>query len=166
MTLPSSVRADPLLGRKAALIVLNHARSQAHFLGLSVNVPYGSDDSARCLEGRCPVLGEHEVPHPDGSCGFHATTEDPLQWFMPEVALLHVEFFGRVIRHERGVRASHQRVLGAAFVLVDLLIDGPIGLLAGRLGTLLAGHRRAVRRLHIATGSIFIGLSARLALTR
>jgi threonine/homoserine/homoserine lactone efflux protein len=52
------------------------------------------------------------------------------------------------------------------FVVVDIVIDGPIGLLAGRIGALLAGRRRAIRRLHIATGSIFIGLSARLALTR
>jgi threonine/homoserine/homoserine lactone efflux protein len=84
----------------------------------------------------------------------------------PKVVLFNAAFLPQFVDPARGSVTTQLLVLGAAFVLVDLLIDGPIGLLAGRLGTLLAGHRRAVRRLHIATGSIFIGLSARLALTR
>jgi threonine/homoserine/homoserine lactone efflux protein len=84
----------------------------------------------------------------------------------PKVVLFNAAFLPQFVDPARGDVTTQLLVLGAAFVVVDLLIDGPIGLLAGRLGTLLAGHRRAVRRLHIATGSIFIGLSARLALTR
>jgi threonine/homoserine/homoserine lactone efflux protein len=84
----------------------------------------------------------------------------------PKVVLFNAAFLPQFVDPARGNVTSQLLVLGAVFVLVDLLIDGPIGLLAGRLGTLLATRRRAVRRLHIATGSIFIGLSARLALTR
>ncbi|QYN32213.1 LysE family translocator [Pseudonocardia sp. DSM 110487] len=84
----------------------------------------------------------------------------------PKVVLFNAAFLPQFVDPARGNVTTQLLVLGAAFVVVDLLVDGPIGLLAGRLGTLLAERRRAVRRLHIATGSIFIGLSARLALTR
>jgi len=84
----------------------------------------------------------------------------------PKVVLFNAAFLPQFVDPSRGSVTVQLLVLGAAFVVVDLLVDGPIGLLAGRLGTLLAERRRAVRRLHIATGSIFIGLSARLALTR
>ncbi len=84
----------------------------------------------------------------------------------PKVVLFNAAFLPQFVDPARGSVTTQLLVLGAAFVVVDLLIDGPIGLLAGRLGAQLAERRRAVRRLHVATGSIFIGLSARLALTR
>jgi threonine/homoserine/homoserine lactone efflux protein len=84
----------------------------------------------------------------------------------PKVVLFNAAFLPQFVDPARGNVTAQLLVLGAAFVVVDLLIDGPIGLLAGRLGTLLAEHRRAVRRLRVATGAIFIGLSARLALSR
>jgi threonine/homoserine/homoserine lactone efflux protein len=84
----------------------------------------------------------------------------------PKVVLFNAAFLPQFVDPARGNVTAQLLVLGAAFVVVDLLVDGPIGLLAGRLGALLAEKRRVVRRLHIATGSIFIGLSARLALTR
>jgi threonine/homoserine/homoserine lactone efflux protein len=84
----------------------------------------------------------------------------------PKVVLFNAAFLPQFVDPQRGSVTAQLLVLGAAFVLVDLLIDGPIGLLAGKLGRLLTAHRRAVRRLHIATGSLFIGLSARLALVR
>jgi threonine/homoserine/homoserine lactone efflux protein len=84
----------------------------------------------------------------------------------PKVVLFNAAFLPQFVDPARGSVTTQLLVLGAAFVVVDVLIDGPIGLAAGRLGALLAERRRAVRRLHIATGSIFIGLSARLALTR
>lgn len=57
----------------------------------------------------------HPAPHPHGTCGFYGATGDPLDWMMPQAALLDVELYGRVVRHERGWRASRQRVLGARF---------------------------------------------------
>jgi threonine/homoserine/homoserine lactone efflux protein len=84
----------------------------------------------------------------------------------PKVVLFNAAFLPQFVDPARGSVTAQLLVLGATFVVVDLLVDGPIGLLAGRLGALLGERRRAVRRLHIATGSIFIGLSARLALSR
>jgi threonine/homoserine/homoserine lactone efflux protein len=84
----------------------------------------------------------------------------------PKVVLFNAAFLPQFVDPARGSVTTQLLVLGAAFVVVDLLIDGPIGVLAGRLGALLARRRRAVRWLHITSGSIFIGLSARLALTR
>ncbi|WP_308257825.1 LysE family translocator [Pseudonocardia lacus] len=84
----------------------------------------------------------------------------------PKVVLFNAAFMPQFVDPSRGSTTTQLLVLGACFVLVDLLIDGPIGLFAGRLGTWLARHHRARRRLDVTTGSIFIGLSARLALER
>lgn len=56
-----------------------------------------------------PAPKGHEVPHPDCTCGFYATKEraDADQWNV----MLDVEVSGTVISHEKGYRASKQRVL-------------------------------------------------------
>lgn len=84
----------------------------------------------------------------------------------PKVVLFNAAFLPQFVEPARGSITLQLLVLGACLVVVDLLIDGPIGLLAGRLGAWLQRHRRAERRLNIVTGSIFIGLSARLAFDR
>lgn len=57
-------------------------------------------------------------------------------------------------------------VLGAIFVVFELLIDGTVALLAGRIGQLLARRRRARQALDATAGTIMIGLAGRLALER
>lgn len=114
--LPRRPVAQPPRGEKAALVLLSPDRRRARFSGLAVAATYDADATARCSRQRCPVAGEHEVPHAAGTCGFHATTDDPLGWMLPESALLQVELYGRIIRHERGWRAARQRVLGARFL--------------------------------------------------
>jgi hypothetical protein len=109
-------RVDPPRVRKVGWALLTQDRSDGWFAGLSVTLPYHAEDEARCLRERCPAAGSHHAPHPEGTCGFHGTTDDPLAWMVPEGVLLDVELYGRVIRHERGWRASGQRVLGAQFV--------------------------------------------------
>ena len=56
-------------------------------------------------------------------------------------------------------------ILGAIFLAFEFAVDGTVGLFAGRIGTLLS-RRKARRGVEIATGSIFIGLAARLAAER
>ena len=114
--LPRRLAPEPSRGEKVALVLLSPDRRRARFSGLAVSSTYGPEATARCSAQRCPVGGEHPAPHPAGTCGFHATTDDPLGWMLPEAALLEVELFGRIIRHERGWRASRQRVLGARFL--------------------------------------------------
>jgi threonine/homoserine/homoserine lactone efflux protein len=82
----------------------------------------------------------------------------------PKVVLFNAAFLPQFVDPSRGSVTAQLLVLGLCFVIVDLLIDGPIGLAAGRIGGLLAGRAALRRRLDIATGSLFVGLSARLAL--
>ncbi|QFZ21517.1 LysE family translocator [Saccharothrix syringae] len=57
-------------------------------------------------------------------------------------------------------------VLGAILIALEFLVDGTVGLLAGRIGRWLRTRRAARRRIDTATGGIFIGLGVRLALDR
>lgn len=106
----------PIRTRKTGWVLLAPDRSSGRFGGLSAGVPYEAHDRARCARERCPVGDNHDAPHLHGTCGFHGSALDPFGWMLPDAALLDVELFGRVIRHERGWRASGQRVLGAGFV--------------------------------------------------
>jgi len=57
-------------------------------------------------------------------------------------------------------------ILGSILVVFEFLVDGTVGVLAGRIGATLR-RRRAVRRgLDVAAGGIFIGLGVRLAAER
>lgn len=57
-------------------------------------------------------------------------------------------------------------VLGAIFVAFEVLIDGTVGLTAGRLGTWLSRRRRARQALDAGSGTIMVALAGRLALER
>lgn len=116
MSLPARASVEPVAVRKAAWTLVSPDRRAGRFAGMSVGLAYRAHDRAHCQRERCPVQGNHSAPHPRGTCGFYGSTGDPLGWMMPESALLDVELFGRVIRHERGWRAGGQRVLGASFV--------------------------------------------------
>jgi threonine/homoserine/homoserine lactone efflux protein len=57
-------------------------------------------------------------------------------------------------------------ILGSILVVFEFLVDGTVGVLAGRIGSVLR-RRRAVRRgLDVTAGGIFIGLGVRLAVER
>ena len=56
--------------------------------------------------------------------------------------------------------------LGAIFVGFEVLIDGTVGLTAGRLGGWLARRRRARQALDAGAGTIMLGLAGRLAFER
>jgi threonine/homoserine/homoserine lactone efflux protein len=53
-------------------------------------------------------------------------------------------------------------ILGAIFLAFEFAVDGTVGVFSGRIGRMLQ-RRNARRTVEIATGSIFIGLAARLA---
>ena len=57
-------------------------------------------------------------------------------------------------------------ILGALFIALEFLVDGTVGILAGRIGDWLGRRQAARRRLDVATGGVFIGLGVRLAVER
>lgn len=57
-------------------------------------------------------------------------------------------------------------VLGAIFIAFELLIDGTVGLTAGRLGSWLSRRQRARQALDAGSGTILVALAGRLALER
>lgn len=57
-------------------------------------------------------------------------------------------------------------ILGTILIGFEFLVDGAVGVLAGRIGTWLRRRNTARRRLDITTGGIFIGLGVRLAAER
>src|SRR6185437_4062505 len=57
-------------------------------------------------------------------------------------------------------------VLGAIFIAFEVLIDGTVGIAAGRLGAWLSRCPRSRRALDAGSGTIMIALAGRLALER
>ncbi|WP_035855154.1 LysE family translocator [Cryptosporangium arvum] len=57
-------------------------------------------------------------------------------------------------------------VLGVLLIVIEFLIDGSVGVLAGRIGGWLRKRHAARRRIDVATGGLFIGLGFRLAADR
>jgi threonine/homoserine/homoserine lactone efflux protein len=57
-------------------------------------------------------------------------------------------------------------VLGVIFVAFELLVDGSVALMAGRIGGWLSRRRRARQALDAGSGGIMVALAGRLALER
>jgi len=57
-------------------------------------------------------------------------------------------------------------ILGLIFIGFEALIDGTVGLMAGRIGTWLSRRRRARQALDAGAGTIMVALAARLAAER
>jgi threonine/homoserine/homoserine lactone efflux protein len=83
----------------------------------------------------------------------------------PKMALFSIAFLPQFVDPHAGSVAVQFLVLGACFVVLEIAVDGTVGLLAGRLAGLLSGSR-ARRNLNVAAGSVFLGLGARVALER
>jgi threonine/homoserine/homoserine lactone efflux protein len=80
----------------------------------------------------------------------------------PKMITFTVAFLPQFVDPHLGHVGAQFLVLGAIFLAFEFLVDGTVGVFAGRIGRLLA-RRRARRGVEIATGSLFIGLAARLA---
>jgi hypothetical protein len=72
---------------------------------------YPSSMSGWMLSGH-PYPANHKiVPDLHGDCGWYAVPSDMDAWHAPNTVDLLVELSGRVIEHEQGYRAEHQRVI-------------------------------------------------------
>jgi threonine/homoserine/homoserine lactone efflux protein len=83
----------------------------------------------------------------------------------PKMALFTIAFLPQFVDPGAGSLALQFLILGACFVALEIVVDGTVGLVAGRLADLFR-RRRVRRNLNVAAGSIYIGLGARLALDR
>lgn len=83
----------------------------------------------------------------------------------PKMALFSIAFLPQFIDPHAGSVAFQFLALGSCFVVLDFVVDGAVGALAGRLTRLLAGQR-ARRNLNTTAGFIYLGLGARVALER
>lgn len=114
MSLPWDVFATPITARKLARLGVEQDRvvlRPAFYRQLGE--AYGARAHATC------ALADHDAPAADCSCGFYAVADDTHLWRLgadePELAVLDVELAGRVIEHDHGYRASHQRVTHVRF---------------------------------------------------
>ncbi|SHF55159.1 LysE family translocator [Streptoalloteichus hindustanus] len=82
----------------------------------------------------------------------------------PKMVTFTIAFLPQFVNPQLGQVGVQFAILGAILITLEFLVDGTVGLLAGRIGRWLRTRRRARRRIDTATGGIFIGLGARLAL--
>nr|WP_042188990.1 LysE family translocator [Kibdelosporangium sp. MJ126-NF4]CEL18584.1 Putative threonine efflux protein [Kibdelosporangium sp. MJ126-NF4]CTQ98068.1 Putative threonine efflux protein [Kibdelosporangium sp. MJ126-NF4] len=84
----------------------------------------------------------------------------------PKVIVFSIAFLPQFVRPDLGAVGLQFLILGVTLIVVDLAIDGAVGLLAGRIGHLLGRSRRVLRALDYFSGTVFAGLATRLALVR
>jgi len=84
----------------------------------------------------------------------------------PKVALFFLAFLPQFVAPEAASRVLSFLFLGAVFVVNGTLWCLVLVLCASALSTRLRGNPAGTRRLRRATGAIFIGLGARLALSK
>jgi threonine/homoserine/homoserine lactone efflux protein len=77
-----------------------------------------------------------------------------------------VAFLPQFVDRSLGHVPAQFAVLGVIFIALELLIDGAVGLAAGRLAWWLSRRRRARQALDVGSGTVMIALAARLAFER
>ena len=83
----------------------------------------------------------------------------------PKMVTFTIAFLPQFIDPAKGHVWLQFAVLGAIMVVFEFLVDGTVGVLAGRVGGWVR-RKKNQRRIEVATGGIFIGLGVRLAVDR
>jgi threonine/homoserine/homoserine lactone efflux protein len=81
----------------------------------------------------------------------------------PKMVTFTIAFLSQFVDPQLGRVWRQFAVLGAVLIVFEVLVDGAVGVLAGRIGGWLRRRQAARRRIDVATGGIFIGLGVRLA---
>lgn len=84
----------------------------------------------------------------------------------PKMVTFTIAFLPQFVDPQLGQVWLQFAILGAVFITLEFVVDGAVGVLAGRIGRWLSRRQQARRRLDVATGSVFIGLGVRLAAER
>jgi threonine/homoserine/homoserine lactone efflux protein len=82
----------------------------------------------------------------------------------PKMVTFAVAFLPQFVDRGLGHVPLQFAVLGVIFVAFEVLVDGTVGLTAGRLGSWLSRRRRARQALDAGSGAIMVVLAGRLAL--
>jgi threonine/homoserine/homoserine lactone efflux protein len=81
----------------------------------------------------------------------------------PKMVTFTIAFLPQFIAPDRGHLWLQFAILGAILIVFEFLVDGAVGVLAGRIGGWVRRTKNQ-RRIEVATGGIFIGLGVKLAL--
>ncbi|MEV6640224.1 LysE family translocator [Amycolatopsis sp. NPDC051371] len=81
----------------------------------------------------------------------------------PKMVTFTIAFLPQFIDPARGHVWLQFAILGAIMIVFEFLVDGAVGVLAGRIGGWVR-RKKNQRRIEVATGGIFIGLGVKLAL--
>ncbi len=81
----------------------------------------------------------------------------------PKMVTFTIAFLPQFIDPARGHVWLQFAVLGAIMIVFEFLVDGAVGVLAGRVGGWVR-RKKNQRRIEVTTGGIFIGLGVKLAL--
>jgi threonine/homoserine/homoserine lactone efflux protein len=84
----------------------------------------------------------------------------------PKMVTFVVAFLPQFVDRGLGHLPLQFAVLGVIFVAFEMLVDGTVGVTAGRLGSWLSRRRRARQALDAGSGAVMVALAARLALER
>ncbi len=83
----------------------------------------------------------------------------------PKMVTFTIAFLPQFIDPAKGHVWLQFAVLGAIMIVFEFLVDGTVGVLAGRIGGWVR-RKKNQRRIEVATGGIFIGLGVKLAVDR
>jgi threonine/homoserine/homoserine lactone efflux protein len=84
----------------------------------------------------------------------------------PKMVTFTIAFLPQFIDPALGRVWLQFAILGVILIVLEFLVDGTVGVLAGRIGTWMRRRRAARRRVDVATGGLFISLGVRLAVDR
>jgi threonine/homoserine/homoserine lactone efflux protein len=84
----------------------------------------------------------------------------------PKMVTFTIAFLPQFINPQLGQVWLQFAILGAILIALEFVVDGTVGVLAGRVGGWLRRRRSARRRIDGVTGGIFIVLGIRLAAER
>ncbi|MGH8961704.1 MAG: LysE family translocator, partial [Jatrophihabitantaceae bacterium] len=82
----------------------------------------------------------------------------------PKMITFTVAFLPQFIDRSAGDVPLQFAVLGVIFLTFEILIDGTVGLAAGRLGGVLSRRQRARQAVDAGAGTVMVALAGRLAL--
>jgi threonine/homoserine/homoserine lactone efflux protein len=84
----------------------------------------------------------------------------------PKMVTFTIAFLPQFINPQLGQVWAQFAILAAVLIAFEFLVDGTVGMLAGRIGAWLRRRQAARRRVDLVTGGVFLGLGVRLAAER